>query len=336
MATESWFDVMITAARSEEKSVTGMSCLEYYNVNESIFKTSNLFSKSVPGTTRMDSILINSVQLERKRPVHIKIKVLTRSKLLKAKPATIVDLEWTFDVRLSRDFSRKTISLPGILRSVTLEALSFVKNYTINIHWIPDLFSRNFYQSYQGFCNEDELRKTKHNYCLNYTSAPNSYLFFWNFTQYLKCYFIQQPKLINYIRLILVDLGFTIPKNNKCPTQQSKGKVIKSWTEASNFCKSIGGTLPLLRNRDELNEIITFLKLSEDMPPVEGLYIGIQRSFRSQIIPVADPAAGKGGLRNMKSMRLPSAAIFFYDLFSQGQGGHGPSSPAGSATEYTG
>ena len=46
---------------------------------------------------------------------------------------------------------------------------------------------------------------------------------------------------------------------------------------------AIGGTLPLLRNRDELNEIITFLKLSEDMPPVEGLYIGIQRSFKSEV-----------------------------------------------------
>ena len=167
---ESWLEMMITAARSEEKSATGMNCLEHYNVHESIFKTSNFFSKSVPGVSRKDSIIVNLVQLERKRPVQIRIKVLTRSKLWKTKSQTIIDLEWTSDVSLSRDISGKTISLPGILRSVTFETLSFVKNYTINVHWIPDLFSRKFYKSYQGFCNEDVLRKTKHNYCLNYTS----------------------------------------------------------------------------------------------------------------------------------------------------------------------
>ena len=184
---------------------------------------------------------------------------------------------------LSRNCSRKTIILPGVLRSVTLERLSFVQNNIINVHWIPDLFSKIFYKSYQSLCHKDVLTKTKHNYCLNYTSTQNSYLFFWNFTQYLQCYFIQHPKLRNYIRLILVEYGFTIPKNNQCPTEQSKEKVIKTWTEAFNLCKSIGGTLPLFRNRDELDEIITFLKLSKDMPPVEGLYIGIQRSFKSEV-----------------------------------------------------
>ena len=48
MAEESWFDVMITAARSEEKSVTGGNCLEHSNVHESIFQVcARLFKKGI-------------------------------------------------------------------------------------------------------------------------------------------------------------------------------------------------------------------------------------------------------------------------------------------------
>ena len=38
------------------------------------------------------------------------------------------------------------------------------------------------------------------------------------------------------------------------------------------------------------------------------------------------------GARNMKSMRPPSAAIFFMTYFYRARGGHGPLAPPGSAT----
>ena len=289
-ATQSWVDVTITA-KSEQKSITSVNCLRYYNVHESIFKTSNLFNKSVPGrsTARIYSLLVNLNQSERKRPIQIRIQIVTRSQLLSIKPTTTIHLDWTSAVSLSRDNSKKLIGLPGSLRSVTLEPLSFIQNYTINLYWIPDLFKRSSYQSdNERFCDKDVLAKTKFSYCLNYTSVQNSYLFLWHFTQYLQCYVTApQSALLFFMRqdaLTWKKRGFTSPKNNKCPTQQSKGKVAKSWTEVSNLCKSIGGTLPLLRNRGELDEIIAFLKLSEDMPPVEGLYVGLKKSFKSQVI----------------------------------------------------
>ena len=131
--TQSWLDAIITA-RSEQKSVTSSNCLEYFNVHESIFKARNFFSKSVISTSRMDSILVNLIQSEKKKPVQIRIKVLTRSKLSKTKSTTTIDLNWTSVVSLSREISQKTISLPGILRSVTLETLSFVQNNIIIVH----------------------------------------------------------------------------------------------------------------------------------------------------------------------------------------------------------
>ena len=282
--TQSWLDAIITA-RSEQKSVTGMNCLEHYNVHESIFKKSNLFSKSVPSNSRKDSIFVNLVMFEGERPVQIRINVLTRSKLSKTKSTTTIDLNWTSVVSLSREISQKTVSLPGNLRSVTFKALNFVRSYTINVHYIQDVFSQNSYRTNnERFCHKDIMTTAKINYCLNHTSVQNSYLFFWNFTQYLQCYYVPPFFMTGYDRVkSWAEVGFTIPKNDKCPKQQSKAKVIKSWTEASKLCKSIGGYLPLIRNRDELDEILAFLKLSEDMPPVEGLYIGIQRSFRSQV-----------------------------------------------------
>ena len=281
---ESWFDVMVTAAASEQESVRCKHCLDDYNVHESIFKTRNVFSKFLPRISRMDSIVINLIKPERKRLVQFKIKVLTRSELSKTKPTTVIDLEWKSVVSLSRDISRKIIGLPGLLRSVTLEALGFVRNYTIDIHWIPHILSKSPFQAGdEKFCHEDLPKNSKHNYCLNYTSLQNTYLFFWNFTQYLHCYIAPVPSFRMYFEKTWAKAGFTIPINNTCPTQQSKGKVIKSWTEASQLCTSIGGYLPLIRNRDELDEIIYFLKLSKDMPPVEALYIGIKTSLKSQV-----------------------------------------------------
>ena len=52
-------------------------------------------------------------------------------------------------------------------------------------------------------------------------------------------------------------------------------RVARTWWEADNMCKSINGHLPMLRNRDELNELIALMKLSKFLPPVEFLYIGL-------------------------------------------------------------
>ena len=211
--TQSWLDAIITA-RSEQKSETSLNCLDHYHVHESIFKKSNLFSKYVAGISRKDSILVNLVKFERKRPVQIRINVLTRSKLSKPKSTTTIDLNWTSVVSLSREISQKTISLPVILRSLSFEALNFVQSYTINVHWIPDLFNRNSYKSNnERFCNKDIMTTAEINYCLNYTSAQNSYLYFWNFTQYLHCYYVPPPWMRVYDRIeSWAEVGSTIQK----------------------------------------------------------------------------------------------------------------------------
>ena len=49
----------------------------------------------------------------------------------------------------------------------------------------------------------------------------------------------------------------------------------KSWIEASLLCRSAGGSLPILRSKEELDELITLLKLGHKFAAVEFLFIGL-------------------------------------------------------------
>ena len=281
--TQSWIDVMVTAARSEQKSHKSTKCFEQYNVNKSIFSTENIFSKFVQSTSRIHSVIVKFIQSERKRPIQISIKIFSKSQLLlNLRQSVTIDLEWLSVLSLSSDISEKTVGLPLSLRLVTLETLNSFQNYTVDVFWIHNLFGSYNQSNDERFCNKHVLEKTNYNYCLNYTSAKNTDLFFWNFAEYLQCY-VTAPLHLKYVLIPYIGLGYTISKNNKCPKPQSKVKNIKSWTEASYLCQSIGGYLPLIRNRDELDEIIAFLKLSKNMPPVEALYIGVTGSLKPQV-----------------------------------------------------
>ena len=221
-------------------------------------------------------MLLNLKQHDQQEPVNFKIKVSTRKTLLKTKYTTILRMNWASKMELSRDFSEKTISLPGYVTHVTVDTLNIMKNYTINLHWIPNMLNRgSFTPSDVSLCNKDLLPTTIYTYCLNYTSAQKSYIFFWNIYRYHKKYeFYNMYSQLAYIQKT---------SDRRDHDMTNKKQVAKSWIEASDLCKSIGGFLPIIRNRDELDELITFIRSSEDMPPVEALYIGLRRQFEPQV-----------------------------------------------------
>ena len=147
------------------------------------------------------------------------------------------------------------------------------------------MFNGSTVQSnYVRLCNKDLLKSPKYTYCLNYTSIRNNYIFLWNIYRYRKSEnhkpgFIYGWSGFYSSRLYRELLEQSIRWERLSP----EGTVAKSWTEVSEFCKSIGGSLPSIRNRGELDKIINFLKLSKDMPPVEALYIGLRRGFKIQV-----------------------------------------------------
>ncbi len=51
--------------------------------------------------------------------------------------------------------------------------------------------------------------------------------------------------------------------------------VLVSWKQASWMCKHIGGTLPVFRSRDELNQLLSFLKFSPVLPMLEAFFVGL-------------------------------------------------------------
>ena len=60
-----------------------------------------------------------------------------------------------------------------------------------------------------------------------------------------------------------------------------------SLIEAPSFFKS-GGHLPIVGDKNELAEIISLLKLSKTIPPVEALYIGLIRNSKHKVVLVSE------------------------------------------------
>ncbi len=48
-----------------------------------------------------------------------------------------------------------------------------------------------------------------------------------------------------------------------------------SWLEASMLCEHIGGSLPVFRSKNELNQVLFLIKYSKIIPPCEAFYIGL-------------------------------------------------------------
>ena len=57
----------------------------------------------------------------------------------------------------------------------------------------------------------------------------------------------------------------------------------RTWEEAFAMCSTIGGHLPEVRDRNELDELISLFQLSHDMPPVEAIYIGLYENSKVRI-----------------------------------------------------
>ena len=52
-------------------------------------------------------------------------------------------------------------------------------------------------------------------------------------------------------------------------------KKLVSWNEASDACQSIGGSLPIIRSREELDELIALVKLSSFFPPSDFIFVNL-------------------------------------------------------------
>ena len=83
---------------------------------------------------------------------------------------------------------------------------------------------------------------------------------------------------VNYIllgrQISFYEIGANILWHN--PTKQQKENIEGiSWKQASRFCKDIGGHLPVFTSRDELDELLALIKLSQYVPPLIKIYVDL-------------------------------------------------------------
>ena len=56
-----------------------------------------------------------------------------------------------------------------------------------------------------------------------------------------------------------------------------------SWNYASSLCQDMGGFLPVIRSKSELDKFIAFVVLSSDIPIQEKIFIGLSTKIKSKV-----------------------------------------------------
>ena len=63
----------------------------------------------------------------------------------------------------------------------------------------------------------------------------------------------------------------------------NKKRKDKSWNYAFSVCQDMGGVLPMIRNKPELDKLISFVILSPYIPPQDKIFIGLSAKTKSKV-----------------------------------------------------
>ena len=261
----SWVDILFQTSIFSETAFT--------DIDRKYLIASNLFSQDIKCTVT-DEIMIDMAGCKRKHNIKFSVKVYNIFNY------EIEISDYTDDCFFPNNFYQKSVErVEKQLYCLELdyEFLSFFKFYVkqvINMnlkmkepfylllnqdsstHIVisKNIFTLKIYQFphqsakiYLNNCTSNELLEP-YGYCLNITMkhTPNKYLF--------------------------------IRGNIKCHkykgTCSSSAKPL-SWNEASQLCKHLGGYLPILRNKDEMEEFTSLIKSTKGLPPIENVFIGL-------------------------------------------------------------
>ena len=96
-----------------------------------------------------------------------------------------------------------------------------------------------------------------------------------------KCFTILTSQQSN-IHYMLLEKSLTYDDNSSQNQHQyPSDRHLSSWKQASELCRNAGAYLPYFTNKEDLEELLALLKLSEDMFPIEALFIGLKRERES-------------------------------------------------------
>lgn len=142
--------------------------------------------------------------------------------------------------------NHKCVALYGDILSGFLELcasskiISMQKLGEVHIHWLYGNY-KQFKVSKQKSCSETKVYKNK--LCFTFSLFQTS----------------------NFRKTTFIVFASTV-----------WNKQMRSWTEASEMCRNIAAYLPYFTDRQLLQELISILKTSGKIPPIEALYIGLK------------------------------------------------------------
>lgn len=203
-------------------------------------------------TSRLYSLFLNTDRCKESGCI-VQAKVLTNSYAMKKSYFTTeVTLRWTMTWKISCRSTCKCIAIPGVMKEVILQG-----NSAIQVYWIKDTKYHHYLKLFPNPCKSTWIKETDYEYCSSYNLTNSSYHM--HTQQFILFWGVKQHQCLS-------SYAFSC---------WFRGKISKSFNEALNLCKKVGGSLPVIRDKDELHKLIAFLKLAKNMPPVEALYIGL-------------------------------------------------------------
>ncbi len=181
--------------------------------------------------------------------------------------------------------TQKKVTTRGKVQ-VDLHLNSSQFNHQVNIQWHSKerLFRQNYFVSIQKPIEDAYLSLvTKEDTfaVINVVWLDDNYKKFENFPQGHSC----MQEIFNVIECLQL-----FPRSKMKETKRKIYTVstvtfpleyfeqkdfVRSWNEASHNCRSTEGHLPIFTDREQLKELIALLKLSEEAPLLEAIFIGL-------------------------------------------------------------
>ena len=138
----------------------------------------------------------------------------------------------------------------------------------LKAHWVEDTYKR--YQTNSSIIpKQDFPQKSISKCCLHYRSHTIASKSVHHYV------YLCHPKIVHFALprdIISSKTKTDILSDTYVKTEFPKG----TWIESNKACKSIGGNLPIFNSKDEQDELISLIKMSEYRPPqMVILFIGL-------------------------------------------------------------
>ena len=261
----SWIDIIVLY----KKMISDMSFYDQHYFHQHYFGQTFIESIAALSTTInttpnvTDQVLVFSLNdlyfRNRKKNVHFLIhgkSYKTNYKRFSNSPTNLM-LSWEVQFQPIPNSPESLVSLQGESYQLKTYLYCNAKETCpkVKIHYIPNQLSNYRDESH----NEPHVCLIEQQIsCLNFSSESKKHY-------YIYIYVMEE---IENLHMLL-------------NTNENESQL--SWNDASFLCQHMGGSLPIIRSKSELDEFIALLTFSQYIPPQEKVFIGLSTKINSKV-----------------------------------------------------